>query len=54
MTTADMVILGEGTPHTGQSLVLVTGSYIHAHPTQSEAPGEAHLAPAGKPLHTHA
>ncbi|ALO92126.1 Dihydrolipoyl dehydrogenase [Streptomyces hygroscopicus subsp. limoneus] len=26
---------------------------IHAHPTQSEALGEAHLALAGKPLHTH-
>jgi dihydrolipoamide dehydrogenase len=27
---------------------------IHAHPTQSEALGEAHLALAGKPLHSHA
>jgi dihydrolipoamide dehydrogenase len=27
---------------------------IHAHPTQTEALGEAHLALAGKPLHTHA
>jgi dihydrolipoamide dehydrogenase len=26
---------------------------IHAHPTQSEALGEAHLALAGKPLHMH-
>jgi dihydrolipoamide dehydrogenase len=26
---------------------------IHPHPTQSEAIGEAHLALAGKPLHTH-
>jgi dihydrolipoamide dehydrogenase len=26
---------------------------IHAHPTQTEALGEAHLALAGKPLHTH-
>ena len=26
---------------------------IHAHPTQSEALGEAHLALAGKPLHVH-
>ncbi|HEX6918582.1 MAG TPA: dihydrolipoyl dehydrogenase, partial [Phycicoccus sp.] len=26
---------------------------VHAHPTQSEALGEAHLALAGKPLHTH-
>ena len=29
-------------------------SLIHAHPTQNEALGEAHLALAGKPLHTHA
>ena len=28
-------------------------SLIHPHPTQSEALGEAHLALAGKPLHTH-
>jgi dihydrolipoamide dehydrogenase len=27
---------------------------IHAHPSQSEALGEAHLALAGKPLHSHA
>jgi dihydrolipoamide dehydrogenase len=27
--------------------------FIHAHPTQSEALGEAHLALAGKPLHAH-
>jgi dihydrolipoamide dehydrogenase len=27
---------------------------IHAHPTQGEALGEAHLALAGKPLHAHA
>ena len=26
---------------------------IHAHPTQTEAFGEAHLALAGKPLHAH-
>jgi len=26
---------------------------LHAHPTQSEALGEAHLALAGKPLHSH-
>jgi len=26
---------------------------IHAHPTQTEAVGEAHLALAGKPLHAH-
>ncbi|MDQ3615252.1 MAG: dihydrolipoyl dehydrogenase [Actinomycetota bacterium] len=28
-------------------------SLVHAHPTQGEALGEAHLALAGKPLHTH-
>ncbi len=27
---------------------------VHMHPTQNEALGEAHLALAGKPLHTHA
>ena len=27
--------------------------YIHAHPTQNESLGEAHLALAGKPLHAH-
>ena len=26
---------------------------IHAHPTQNESLGEAHLALAGKPLHAH-
>ncbi len=31
----------------------VTG-LVHAHPTQNEALGEAHLALAGKPLHAHA
>ena len=28
-------------------------SLLHAHPTQNEAMGEAHLALAGKPLHAH-
>ena len=28
-------------------------SLLHAHPTQHEALGEAHLALAGKPLHAH-
>ncbi|WP_336922303.1 dihydrolipoyl dehydrogenase [Aquipuribacter sp. SD81] len=28
-------------------------SLVHAHPTQNEAMGEAHLALAGKPLHSH-
>jgi dihydrolipoamide dehydrogenase len=26
---------------------------IHAHPTLSEAMGEAHMALSGKPLHAH-
>jgi dihydrolipoamide dehydrogenase len=26
---------------------------VHAHPTQGEALGEAHMALAGKPLHVH-
>ncbi|WP_265444148.1 dihydrolipoyl dehydrogenase [Flexivirga meconopsidis] len=29
-------------------------SLVHAHPTQNESLGEAHLALAGKPLHAHA
>jgi dihydrolipoamide dehydrogenase len=29
-------------------------AFVHAHPTQNEALGEAHLALAGKPLHAHA
>ncbi len=28
-------------------------SLVHAHPTQNEAMGEAHMALAGKPLHAH-
>jgi dihydrolipoamide dehydrogenase len=27
--------------------------FVHAHPTQGEALGEAHMALAGKPLHVH-
>ena len=38
---------GRPTPRTSPPLV-------HAHPTQNEALGEAHLALAGKPLHAHA
>jgi dihydrolipoamide dehydrogenase len=29
-------------------------AHIHAHPTQNEALGEAHLALAGTPFHVHA
>jgi dihydrolipoamide dehydrogenase len=28
-------------------------NFVHAHPTQGEALGEAHMALAGKPLHVH-
>jgi dihydrolipoamide dehydrogenase len=37
-----------------EALPLDVASLIHAHPTQNEALGEAHLALAGKPLHAHA
>ena len=36
-----------------EALPSEVASLIHAHPTQSEAVGEAHLALAGKPLHMH-
>jgi dihydrolipoamide dehydrogenase len=36
-----------------EALPAEVAQLIHAHPTQSEAVGEAHLALAGKPLHTH-
>jgi dihydrolipoamide dehydrogenase len=36
-----------------EALPSEVASLIHAHPTQSEALGEAHLALAGKPLHMH-
>ncbi|MFI8993310.1 dihydrolipoyl dehydrogenase [Streptomyces sp. NPDC053542] len=42
------VILGTGATATDLA------SLVHAHPTQNEALGEALLAMAGKPLHTHA
>ncbi|OMI36893.1 dihydrolipoamide dehydrogenase [Streptomyces sparsogenes DSM 40356] len=65
MTSADLVILGGGSggyaaafraAELGRSVILIEKDRlggIHAHPTQSEALGEAHLALAGKPLHTH-
>ncbi|MGH8869417.1 MAG: dihydrolipoyl dehydrogenase [Actinomycetes bacterium] len=37
-----------------EALPAEVAQLIHAHPTQSEAIGEAHLALAGKPLHAHA
>ena len=36
-----------------EALPAEVAQLIHAHPTQSEAVGEAHLALAGKPLHMH-
>ena len=36
-----------------EALPAEVAALIHPHPTMSEAVGEAHLALAGKPLHTH-
>ena len=36
-----------------EALPAEVAQLIHAHPTQSEAVGEAMLALAGKPLHVH-
>jgi dihydrolipoamide dehydrogenase len=36
-----------------EALPAEVAQLIHAHPTQNEAMGEAHLALAGKPLHSH-
>jgi len=36
-----------------EALPVEVANLIHAHPTQNEAFGEAHLALAGKPLHSH-
>lgn len=44
---AQLIVNWEGMPEDVAPL-------IHAHPTQNEALGEAHLALAGKPLHAHA
>ena len=44
---AQLIVNWEATPDDVATL-------IHAHPTQNEALGEAHLALAGKPLHAHA
>jgi dihydrolipoamide dehydrogenase len=37
-----------------EALPSEVANLIHAHPTQNEALGEAHLALSGKPLHAHA
>lgn len=44
---AQLIVNWDAHPHDVAGLV-------HAHPTQNEALGEAHLALAGKPLHAHA
>ncbi len=36
-----------------EALPIDVAALVHAHPTQNEALGEAHLALAGKPLHSH-
>jgi dihydrolipoamide dehydrogenase len=36
-----------------EALPVEVAQLIHPHPTLSEAVGEAHLALAGKPLHSH-
>ncbi|AQA11431.1 dihydrolipoyl dehydrogenase [Streptomyces samsunensis] len=36
-----------------EALPAEVAQLVHAHPTQNEALGEAHLALAGKPLHSH-
>jgi dihydrolipoamide dehydrogenase len=36
-----------------EALPSEVAQFVHAHPTQTESLGEAHLALAGKPLHTH-
>ncbi len=36
-----------------EALPVDVANLVHAHPTQNEAFGEAHLALAGKPLHSH-
>jgi dihydrolipoamide dehydrogenase len=36
-----------------EALPSEVAALIHPHPTMSEAVGEAHLALAGKPLHSH-
>ena len=47
-------LIGEAELITGwEAFPSDVASYIHAHPSQSEALGEVHLALAGKPLHTH-
>ena len=36
-----------------EALPAELAALVHAHPTQNEAVGEAHMALAGKPLHSH-
>jgi len=47
-------LIGEAQLITGwEAFPADVAGLVHAHPTQHEALGEAHLALAGKPLHTH-
>ncbi|GAB3169130.1 dihydrolipoyl dehydrogenase [Myceligenerans halotolerans] len=47
-------LIGEGQLIVGwEAFPEDVASLVHAHPTQNEALGEAHLALAGKPLHAH-
>ena len=45
---------GPADRRTGRPTRTTSPPLVHAHPTQNEALGEAHLALAGKPLHAHA
>ena len=47
VSEAQLIVNWEATPSE-------VAAHVHAHPTLSEALGEAHLALAGKPLHSHA
>nr|BFF21481.1 dihydrolipoyl dehydrogenase [Promicromonospora thailandica] len=47
-------LIGEGQLIVGwEAFPEDVASLVHAHPTQNEALGEAHMALAGKPLHAH-
>ncbi|MFC9926129.1 FAD-dependent oxidoreductase [Streptomyces sp. NPDC127190] len=47
-------LIGEARPTVDrEALHDDVASFLHAHPTQSETPGEAHPARTGKPLHAH-
>ena len=52
---AELAVIGGGDGDSGGAPAEAddVAALIHAHPTQNEAFGEAHLALAGKPLHVH-